>query len=110
MVNFFSLDKKLGREKQSKPFLFDKKFKNQALHLAQVIFNDSVSGDQELSSPVKKRLQRFSLLFFSVTHFPNLIQQNKIYMIRTKALNVLHNWGNIFEMATFYNSITRNRA
>ena len=110
MVNFLSLDKKLGREKQSKPFLFDKKFKNQALHLAQVIFNDSVSGDQELSSPVKKRLQRFSLLFFSVTHFPSLIQQNKIYMIRTKALNVLYNWGNIFEMATFYNSITKNRA
>ena len=59
---------------------------------------------------LKKDFKGSVFYFFLWRIFPNLIQQNKIYMIRTKALNVLHNWGNIFEMATFYNSITKNRA
>ena len=50
-----SLSKTYGHEKQSKPFSFNKKFKNHAFSLAQVISNDSISGNQELGSPVNKQ-------------------------------------------------------
>ena len=33
------------------------------------------------------------------------MQQNKICMIRIKTQKVLHNWGNIFYMATSFGSI-----
>ena len=53
-VTLLTLGRTLGREKRSKPSPFDKKFKNQAQDLAQVIFNDSVSSNHELGSPVNK--------------------------------------------------------
>ena len=43
-VILLSLGEMLGREKQSKPSLSDLKSKNQALNLAQVIFNDLKSA------------------------------------------------------------------
>ena len=49
-----SLSKTLHREKQSKPTPFDKKLKNGAQDLAQVIFNDLISRNQELGSLVNK--------------------------------------------------------
>ena len=49
-----SLDKMLGCKKQSKPSLFDKKLRNHAEGLAQVIFNYSISHNQKLHSPVNK--------------------------------------------------------
>ena len=42
-VTLLCLDKTLGHEKQSIPSPFDKKVKNHAQDLAQVIFNDSIS-------------------------------------------------------------------
>ena len=46
----------LGHGKQSKPTLFDKKFKNDAWDLAQVIFNESVNENQELGSQLRNKL------------------------------------------------------
>ena len=57
-----SLGKMLGRGKQSKPTLFDKKFKNDAWDLAQVIFNESVNENQELGSQLRNKL--FLNMFF----------------------------------------------
>ena len=51
---FTVLGKTLGHEKQSKPSPFDKKFKNQAYDLAQVIFNDLIKGNQEVGFSVNK--------------------------------------------------------
>ena len=52
-VILLSLGKILGREKQTHT-VWQKKFKNHAQDLAQVIFNDSISGNQELGSSVNK--------------------------------------------------------
>ena len=68
-VILLSLGKTLGPEKQFKLSPFDKKFKNHAWDLAQVIFNDSISGNQELGSQLINKLQRFNLLFLFVTRF-----------------------------------------
>ena len=48
-VTLLSLGKTFGCKKQSKSSPFDKKFKNHPQDLAQVIFNDSVRGNQELA-------------------------------------------------------------
>ena len=61
-----SLGKTLGRKKQSKPYLFDKKFENHAQDLAKVIFKDSVRGNQEVGSPVDKCMLFHKQCFFSV--------------------------------------------
>ena len=67
-IILLSLGKTLGRKKQSKPSVLQKKLKNHAWDLAKVIFNDSISGNQELGSQLNK-LQRFNLLFVFVTCF-----------------------------------------
>ena len=51
-VFLLSLGRTFGCEKQLKPTPFVIKFKNHAQDLAQVIFNDSFSGNQELVSLV----------------------------------------------------------
>ena len=81
-VILLSLGKMLGLKKQSKLSPFNKKCKNHPLGLAQVIFNDLISLNQELGSPVNKldlinRLQRFNLLFLSVTCFSDLCNKIK---------------------------------
>ena len=84
---------------QSKPSPFDKNFKNHVKDLTQVIFNDSISGNQyNLVLQLLNRLQRFNLLFLSVTRFSDL--RDKICMITTKTQNslILDNWGNIFQI------------
>ena len=64
-----SLGKMLGHEKQSKHSQYHKKFKNNAWDLAQVIFNDSISGNAELGSQLITKFQKFNILFLFVTHF-----------------------------------------
>ena len=76
--------------------LSDKKFKNDAYDLAQVIFNDSISRNQDPASGLITSLQRFSLLFLSVTCFSDLCDKMKICMTKIKTQKVLPNWGNIF--------------
>ena len=78
-IILLSLGKTLGHKKQFKPSC-DKKFKNHAQDLAQVIYNDVISGNEELGSPVNKQLQRFNLLFLSVTRFSNF----EILQLRAK--------------------------
>ena len=51
--------------------------------------------------------QMFSLLFLFVTRFL-FLRQNKICLLRTKIQQVLHNWGNIFLIATFFDSIAKS--
>ena len=53
-MSLMSLGKMLDHEKQCKHSPLDKKIKNQALRLAQVIFDDSVSPNQGLDYPVNK--------------------------------------------------------
>ena len=72
-----SLGKMLSCKKtiqtQSKPSPFDKNFKNHLKDLTQVIFNDSISGNQyNLVLQLLNRLHRFNLLFLSVTCFSDL--------------------------------------
>ena len=83
-VILLGLCKTLGLEKQCKPFPFDKKFKNHPCDLAQVIFNDSISGNQELGSQLINKLQKFNLLFIFLTGFVD-----KICIITVKLQNVL---------------------
>ena len=45
----------------------------------KVIFNDSISGNQELGSQLTNTLQRFNLLFLFVTLFFLFMWQNKIW-------------------------------
>ena len=79
-VILLSLGEMLGREKQSKPSLSDLKSKNQALNLAQVIFNDLKSAWIKKNCVPKliNRLQRFNLLFLSVTRFSDLCDKKNI--------------------------------
>ena len=59
------LGKTLDQEKQSKPSRYDEKFRNYPYDLAQDIFNDSLSRDQELAG-----LHYYeSLIFFCNTFF-----------------------------------------
>ena len=67
-VILLSFDMMLHRKKQSKSSPLDKKFQNYAQDLPQVVFNDSVRGNQKLGSPVT-RLQRFNFISFYNTYF-----------------------------------------
>ena len=53
-VILLRLGKMLGCKKQSKHPPFDKKFRNHIQGPAQVVFNDSISQNEELSCPVNK--------------------------------------------------------
>ena len=57
-----------------------KKFKNHAWNLAQVIFNDLISMNQELGSQLINKLQRSNLLFLFVTYLcdkENMLDNNQ---------------------------------
>ena len=72
------------------------KIQEHTLDLAQVIFNDSISRNQELRSPFNKQTSKVpSFISFCNTFFW-FVRQNKICMIKIKTRKVLHNWGNIF--------------
>ena len=77
-IILLTLGKTLDQEKQSKPSPFDKKFKNQAVDLAKVIFNDSVSCKIKNWVPqLINSLQVFNLLLLSITHFTDLCNKIK---------------------------------
>ena len=92
-VILLGLGKTLGCEKQCKPSLFEKKFKNHAQNVAQI--NDSISGNQEPGPPVNKLASKVQSLMSFFNTFFQFVRQSKICMIRMKTKD-LHNWGNIF--------------
>ena len=77
-VILLRLGKMGGHEKQSQPLWLAKKFKKHAQDLAQVIFSDSISRNQELGSQVNKYTSKINLLFLPVTRFSDLCYKLKL--------------------------------
>ena len=85
----------LGHEKLSKPSPFDKKLKNHAQDLAQAIFNDSISPNQELDFNGPIFYFSLSQVFLICSTKQNMHDKNK----DTKNFYVTGE--NIFQMAIF---------
>ena len=103
-VILLSLGKILGREKQTHT-VWQKS--SRTMHK---IWHKSFSMIQSvgIKNWVLQSINRqmFSLLFLFVTRFL-FLRQNKICLLRTKIQQVLRNWGNIFLIATFFDSIAK---
>ena len=104
---FTELGQHIKSRKTSKPSPFDKRFENHAQDLAQILFNDSISGNQELSCQVNEYTSKVQSFLSFCNKFFWFVRQDKIYMIRIKTQKVSHTWGNNFKMVAFLTVLPR---